>query len=61
LNKTFTVIVVEIGLDQIVTLAREPEFAVFLLVIQQTLQFGEHLTTVATYQYVRIACVKSKG
>lgn len=53
--KEITVIVVEIGLDRVVTLAREPELAVFLLVIQQTLQFGEHFATVTTYQYVWIA------
>jgi len=51
------VVIVETGLHRVVALARESELAVFLLVIQQALQLGKHLPTVAAYQYVRVACV----
>lgn len=51
------IVVVETGLRRAVALARESELAVFLLVVQQALQLGKHLPTVAAYQYVRVACV----
>lgn len=50
-----TIVVVDIWLNRVVTFTGESELAVFLLVIQQSLQLGKHLPTVAAYQYVWIA------
>ena len=39
-----------------VALAREPQLAVVLLVVDHVDQVGEHLAAVTTDQYVRTAC-----
>ena len=46
---------------EVVTLAREPEFAVVLLVLDDVHQVGKHFTAVAANQDVGAACKTKFG